>query len=64
MDGDIIDIRYDKRTDEYRIRRRGRDGRTNVLYANHLTEEERKFTESWAATLRVFDRWSFWCRRS
>lgn len=62
--GDIIDIRYDKQTDEYRIRRRGRDGRTNVLYANHLTEEERKFTESWTVTLQVIDRWSFWIRHS
>ena len=64
MDGDIIDIRYDKQTDEYRIRRRGRNGRTNVLYANHLTEEERKFTESWTVTLRVFHRWSLWYKHS
>ena len=64
MDGDIIDIRYDKQTDEYRIRRRGRNGRTNVLYANHLTEEERKFTESWTVTLRVFDRWLIWYKHS
>ena len=43
----ILSIRYDKRTSEYRIRRRDTiTGETSTTYANHLTEREKLFAKS------------------